>query len=65
VLIQVGGFDERYFMNEDTDLSNRIRAQNHELYVSPDPVVYHKRKKILPLFLENSLIMALVVRELC
>jgi GT2 family glycosyltransferase len=45
VLTQVGGFDERYQMNEDTDLSHRVRLQSYELYVTPDAVVYHKRKK--------------------
>ena len=44
VLSLVDGFDERYQMNEDTDLSNRVRQQSYELYVTPDAVVYHKRK---------------------
>lgn len=49
-LLSVGGFDEKYDMNEDSDLSNRLRANRNELYVSPEPVVYHFRKKTLSAF---------------
>jgi GT2 family glycosyltransferase len=50
VLIRVGGFDERYTMNEDTDLSNRVRQEGFKLYVTPNAVVYHKRKQSLKEF---------------
>jgi GT2 family glycosyltransferase len=43
VVRRVGGFDERYLLNEDTDLSVRVRAFGYPLYFTPDFVVYHKR----------------------
>ena len=53
VLSEVGGFDERYQMNEDTDLSHRVRLQCYELYVTPEAVVYHKRKKSFQDFIKK------------
>ena len=43
VIRRVGGFDERYILNEDTDLSMRVRSLGYPLYFTPNFVVYHKR----------------------
>ena len=46
-LIDVGGFDERYIMNEDTELSLRVRETGLVLYYLPQSNVYHIRKNSL------------------
>jgi GT2 family glycosyltransferase len=44
VVDEVGGFDERFLMNEDTDLSYRVRELGYSLFFVPDSVVFHRRK---------------------
>jgi GT2 family glycosyltransferase len=45
VLSKVNGFDERFLLNEDTDLSARLRENQYSLIQVPDSIVFHKRKK--------------------
>jgi GT2 family glycosyltransferase len=52
-LEKVLGFNEAYQLNEDTDLSLRIRSLGYDLYFVPDSIVYHKRKKTLKGFAEK------------
>lgn len=43
ILETIGAFDERYFIyHEDSDLSLRVAAAGHDLWVVPDSVIYHK-----------------------
>jgi GT2 family glycosyltransferase len=44
ILMDVGGFDTRFLMNEDTELCLKIIERGLELYFIPESVVYHKRK---------------------
>ena len=40
-LLEIGGFDERFLINEDQELSFRLAANNHLMVFQPDAVVYH------------------------
>lgn len=43
ILRELGGFDERYFLNwEDVDLSLRVAALNYQIGVVPAARIYHK-----------------------
>ena len=47
----VGGFNESFLLNEDTELSLRLREKGYRVYFSPKPQVIHKRKsRILDFF---------------
>ena len=45
VLDLVGGYNEIYILNEDTELCKRITESGYDLFLVPDSVVYHKRKE--------------------
>ena len=45
ILRNVGGFDERYILNEDSELNARITSRGYKLYLNPKSFVYHKRPK--------------------
>ncbi|MFX0135400.1 MAG: glycosyltransferase [Candidatus Hodarchaeota archaeon] len=49
-LIQAEGFDERFMLNEDTNLSHRVISKGYNLYFVPDPLVFHHRKNSLEQF---------------
>lgn len=42
VLREVGGFDERFPVAEDRELSYRVAAAGHEMVFQPQAVVYHQ-----------------------
>lgn len=44
VLIEVGGYDERFELNEDTDLSARLREKGYKLILDRSIYVYHRRR---------------------
>ena len=46
-LLEVGGFDERFLMNEDTELCLKIIEKNKNLYYIPESFVYHNRQENL------------------
>ena len=50
VLIEVGGFDEKFILNEDTNLSYRVRSKGYKLYFIPDSFVYHHRRSSFKAF---------------
>lgn len=41
VLLEVGGFDERFPVAEDRELSYRVAAAGHEMVFQPQAVVFH------------------------
>jgi succinoglycan biosynthesis protein ExoA len=43
-LIEVGGFDERFELNEDTDICARLREKRYKLLLDREIFVYHKRR---------------------
>jgi len=43
-LMEVGGFDRRFQLNEDTDLCARLREKGYRLLVDRSISVYHKRR---------------------
>lgn len=52
-LRELGGFNESFLMNEDTELSLRLREHGYRIYFSPTPPVTHKRKSNLPDFFKK------------
>ncbi len=43
-LLEIGGFDERFELNEDTDISIRLRRRGYKLVVDRNVFVYHRRR---------------------
>ena len=43
-LIEVGGFDNRFLLNEDTDLCARLRAKGYKLVLDRSISVHHRRR---------------------
>jgi cellulose synthase/poly-beta-1,6-N-acetylglucosamine synthase-like glycosyltransferase len=50
VLAEVGGFDERFQLNEDTDICARLRQKGYKLVLDQDIYVYHKKRGTLIAF---------------
>jgi cellulose synthase/poly-beta-1,6-N-acetylglucosamine synthase-like glycosyltransferase len=50
-LLEIGGFDERYELNEDTDISARLREKGYRLIVNRSVFVYHHRRSRLGRFM--------------
>ena len=49
-LVEVGGYDERFELNEDTDLCARLREKGYRLILDRSIYVYHKRRTSLASF---------------
>ena len=49
-LIEAGGFDPRYMIGEDTDISSRLRARGHRLLLDQSIYVHHDRSSTLRRF---------------
>lgn len=49
-LIEVGGFDNRFLLNEDTDLCARLREKGYKLVLDRSISVHHKRRGTLANF---------------
>ena len=43
-LVEVGGYDERFELNEDTDISTRLMEKGYKLILDRNIYVYHKRR---------------------
>lgn len=50
LLVELGGFNEAFSMNEDTELSMRVKAAGLKLRLYPDAPVYHEAPKSLHMF---------------
>jgi glycosyltransferase involved in cell wall biosynthesis len=48
VLLELGGFDERFRRCEDVDLSYRVTQAGYALAFAPEAVVYHRNETSLP-----------------
>lgn len=46
-LVEVNGFDERFQLNEDTDICARLRRKGYRLILDHDIFVYHRRRDTL------------------
>ena len=44
-LTKVGGFDNRFELNEDTDLCSRLRKNGYKLILDQNIFVYHRRRE--------------------
>lgn len=44
-LIEVNGFDERFELNEDTDICARLREKGYKLLLDRKIIVHHKRRE--------------------
>lgn len=53
VLLDVGGFDENFELNEDTNLCHKLRTRGHELLLVPEAFVYHRRRDSLKDFAKH------------
>lgn len=49
-LIEVGGFDERFQLNEDTDICARLRQNGYKLVLDQEIFIYHRRRGSLTEF---------------
>ena len=47
LLREVGEFDERYTLNEDTEFNARVVSKGYKLYLNPKSFVYHRRPETL------------------
>lgn len=45
ILIELGGFDERFDLNEDSNLYHKIKSHKYQLLLIPKIYVYHRRKE--------------------
>jgi GT2 family glycosyltransferase len=43
-LTEVGGFDERFQLNEDTDICARLRQKGYKLLLDQEIFIYHRRR---------------------
>jgi len=50
ILVEFGGFDERFRLNEDTDLCARLRQKGYRLLLDRKIFVYHERRKTVAKF---------------
>jgi cellulose synthase/poly-beta-1,6-N-acetylglucosamine synthase-like glycosyltransferase len=50
-LLEIGGFDERFELNEDTDISARLCEKGYRLILDRSVFVYHHRRGELRLFM--------------
>lgn len=50
LLVELGGFNEIYSMNEDTELSKRVAEAGLRLRLYPDAPVYHEAPRSLRMF---------------
>ena len=53
VLVTIGGFDEEFELNEDTNLSHKIKKAGYELMFVPDPFVWHRRRNSIKHFVNQ------------
>lgn len=53
VLVDVGYFDEKFELNEDTNLNHKIRSKGYKLLLEPKAYVFHHRKKSIKEFAEK------------
>ncbi len=52
-LLQVGGFDERFQLNEDTDICARLREKGYSLQLDENVFVFHLRRASLRAFISQ------------
>ena len=50
ILMDVGGFDERFAFNEDTNLSYKTRKRGYKLMLVPEAFVWHHRRNNIKAF---------------
>jgi glycosyltransferase involved in cell wall biosynthesis len=50
VLLENGGFDERFHYTEDQELSFRLAAQGCQFVFQPNAVVFHRHSRTLPAY---------------
>lgn len=65
VLLEVGGFDEDFITNEDTELSHRVRKRGYLLKYVPNAIVYHRHRDTLTTLLRREFNLGKGAVQLC
>jgi glycosyltransferase involved in cell wall biosynthesis len=47
VLLEIGGFDDRFDTGYDTDIGHRVRGAGYSIYFDPKAIVYHYNRPTL------------------